>query len=76
MSIYIFAFGDAWVKLGFASKGPYARKAQGFWHLRHPPELCKRLDQRQLLHLWSGSFELEQALRKVLVADCGEFCRA
>ena len=74
--IYVFGFGDAWVKLGYASQGPYRRKSQGFWHARHPPELCGRLDDCKLLHLWSGSLELEQALHKVLVPDCGEFYRA
>ena len=73
--VYLFAF-DAWVKLGFAAKGPFERKAQDFWHLQHPPELCGRLDDCRLLHLWSGCLELEQALHKVLVPDCGEFYRA
>ena len=74
--IYIFSFGEAWVKMGYASQGPWRRKAQGFWHLKHPPELCGRLDECKLLRLWSGSLELEQALHKVLGADCGEFYRA
>ena len=74
--IYLFDFGDAWVKLGYAAKGPYERKARGFWHLQHPPDLCLRLDECRLLRLWSGSFELEKALHKVMVGDCGEFYRA
>ena len=74
--IYIFGFGDAWVKMGYASKGPYVRKSMGFWHVAHPPELCGRLDDCRLLHLWSGSLPLEQALHQVLAPDCGEFYRA
>ena len=75
--IYIFGYGD-WVKMGYTSEGPFERKARGFWHDSHPRALCGRLDDCRLLHYWSGSLPLEEALHKVLVSDCpnSEFYRA
>ena len=63
MSIYIFDFGR-WIKLGYATHGPYVQRASGFWHLQHPQELCGQLDQCQLIQLWSGTLEQEQALQQ------------
>ena len=72
--IYVFDFGP-FVKLGWTRPGPYERLATGFWHVKHPPVLCERLDQCELLHLWEGCLELEQALHELLLPDCGEFYR-
>ena len=62
--IYVFAF-PGFFKIGYASC-PYRRKAMGFWHNKHPSELCGRLDQCTLIHLFEGAIELEEALHKVL----------
>jgi len=72
--IYIFDFGP-YIKLGWTSPGPYERLAAGFWHVKHPRVLCKRLDQCELLHLWEGSLKLERAIHELLLPDCGEFYR-
>ena len=70
--IYIFSFGP-FFKMGYASLGPYERKAMGFWHNKHPEALCHRLDQCTLLHLYTGSEAMEKVLKAALVPDCGEF---
>jgi len=72
--IYVFDFGP-YIKLGWTGPGPYERLAAGFWHVKHPRALCKRLDQCELLHLWEGSLKLERALHDLLLPDCGEFYR-
>jgi hypothetical protein len=74
--IYIFGFGDSWIKMGYTSKGPFERKSRGFWHDAHPRELCGQLGDCKLLALWSGSLMLERALHRVLVPACGEFYHA
>ena len=70
----MFAF-PGYFKLGFASC-PYRRKAMGFWHNSHPSELCGRLDQCTLTHLFEGTEPLELALHALLLPDKGEFYRA
>ena len=69
--IYVFLF-PGYIKLGFTSGCPYRRAAMGFWHNNHPKELCGRLAQCTLTHLYEGTLELEQALHAVL-RGTGEF---
>ena len=72
MVLYIFEF-PAYVKLGLAKRCPYERLQRGFWHNRHPPELCNRLDDVRLLHMFEGGLAEEQALHSALGPCCGEF---
>ena len=74
--LYLFRFGDGWVKLGCATKCPYERLQFGFWQNVHPEALCNKLDDAKLLRLWAGTWLDEQALHAALVKDCGEFYRA
>ena len=64
--IYIFAFGASWVKMGYTGRGPYERRQFGFWHNRHPPALCGRLDQCELVALFAGDEPTEKALHAAL----------
>ena len=73
MVIYIFQFPAGWVKMGVAKHCPSQRLERGFWNNRHPPELCNRLDEVRLLHLFEGGVAEELALHAALVPDCGEF---
>jgi len=50
--LYVFAFGDDWIKVGFTARCPFQRRRHGFWHNVHPTELCGRLGDCELLHLF------------------------
>ena len=50
--LYVFAFGDDWIKVGFTARCPFQRRRLGFWHNVHPTELCGRLGDCELLHLF------------------------
>ena len=71
--LYIFAFGDEWLELGFTSSCPSRRRQQGFWHNVHPPALCGRLDQCALLAAFARDEALEKALHSALAPERGEF---
>ena len=75
MVVYIFGFAG-YVKLGVARRCPYERLQLGFWHDRHPAELCNRLDDCVLLHLFAGGLADEQALHSAFGSDCGEFYKS
>ena len=70
--IYIFNFGS-YFKVGYAAVCPYQRLALGYWHCKHPRELCGQLERCSLLCLYAGSLALEQAVHAALGPDCGEF---
>ena len=70
--IYVLQF-KGWVKFGWALDWP-RRALRGFWHLRHPPELCKKLDEYEVVALFEGgSEELEKNLHRSLGCRVGEF---
>lgn len=75
MVLYVFAF-DGYFKLGYTAHCPYGRLAMGFWHCVHPPELCGRLGECALTHLFDGDEAIERALHAALIPDCGEFYKA
>ena len=72
--LYLFQCYDGWVKLGVA-KDPYKELQRGFWHKVHPVELCNKLEQAKLMHVWAGDWATEQALHAALKAEKahGEF---
>ena len=72
--LYLFDFGE-FVKLGVAGC-LQKRIARGFWHNRHPEELCNKLDDPILLRLWDGDWKIEQALHDYLRFEYGEFSPA
>ena len=67
--LYLFSFGDGWVKLGCA-RCPYERLQRGFWQNVHPEALCNKLDDAKLLRLWAGTWTDEQALHAALLPCC------
>ena len=69
--IYILQFRD-FIKLGWTINWPQRAK-RGFWHLKHPPELCGKLNDYKVIHLFEGgNHELEKALHESL-QGVGEF---
>ena len=60
--IYVFAFGDAYVKMGYHRSCPYRRRAEGFWHNVHPQALCGALDKCEAASAVSALFELGNAV--------------
>ena len=71
--LYVFAFGTSWVKLGYTCRGPYERRQFGFWQNAHPPALCGRLDECELVALFAGDEPTEKALHAALQPSIGEF---
>ena len=69
--LYLFGF-DGFVKLGVA-RCIHERLQRGFWHNRHPTELCNKLGDPILLRLWDGDYAIEQAIHAYLQSDSGEF---
>ena len=72
MVVYIVGFPHGWCKVGFAAC-IHERFERGFWGNLHPPELCCRLADAQLLHLFAGDMATELAMHAALGADAGEF---
>ena len=70
--IYIFAFGDSWVKVGYTDVGPYERRRLGFWHNVHPTALCHRLDECELVALFAGDEPTENAIHAALLPFAGD----
>ena len=70
--IYVFAFGDAYVKMGYHRSCPYRRRAEGFWHNVHPQALCGALDKCELLAAFRGNKATEEAIHAALVAEPGD----
>ena len=69
--LYILQFRD-FIKLGWTTNWPQ-RARRGFWHVVYPPELCGKLNQYEVIHMFEGgSQELEKALHKSL-RGVGEF---
>jgi len=71
--IYIFVW-ESHFKLG-SCNDPFERLERGFWHDVHPVELCGKLDDCRLAHLFKGDLQFEQILHELLIPDCGEFYR-
>ena len=71
--IYIFVW-ETHFKLG-SCHAPFERLDRGFWHDVHPNELCGKLDDCRLTHLFNGDLKFEQILHELLIPDCGEFYR-
>ena len=70
--IYVLQF-KGWVKFGWALDWP-RRGRRGFWHLRHPPELCGKLEEYEVVRVFrGGSEELEKSLHRSLEGRVGEF---
>ena len=70
--LYLFGFGGKFVKFGVASC-LQERLTRGFWHNKHPKELCNELGDPILLRLWDGDLKIEQALHAYLHSEYGEF---
>ena len=69
--IYLLQF-EGYIKLGWTKEWEH-RAARGFWHLRHPPQLCGKLDDYEIIHIFAGGSEdLEKTLHREL-QGIGEF---
>ena len=69
--LYLLKFGS-FVKFGWAKRWEQ-RAARGFWHLKHPPELCGKLDDYEIIKLFEGGTEeFEKSVHKSL-DGVGEF---
>ena len=69
--LYLLQF-EGFVKFGWAKRWPQ-RAMRGFWHLKHPPELCGKLDNYEIIKLFEGgSEEFEKSVHKSF-KGVGEF---
>jgi len=69
--LYLLRF-DGFVKLGW-TKHWETRAMRGFWHLKHPPELCGKLDDYKVIKLFEGGTEeFEKSIHKSM-DGIGEF---
>ncbi len=74
--LYVFKVLDSpFVKMGYTDGCPYRRIATGFWSNVHPEACCGKLgwSSLQLLALYTGSKEQEQAVKEAVPPTKGEF---
>ena len=70
--LYLLRF-DGWVKFGWCERWEF-RAQRGFWHLKHPPPLCNKLEDYKVVKLYvGGSKEFEKAVHKSTEGGVGEF---
>ena len=71
--IYVLQFEKGWIKFGWA-RSWQQRALRGFWHLKHPPALCGKLDNYTVVSLFRGGTEEEEkSLHRSFEGRVGEF---
>ena len=72
--LYVVRFPNGWFKVGHTSSDIWTRACQ-FWTNQHPTELCGKLspDDVEIVALFAGDREEEQAIFARFPPKCGEF---
>ena len=70
--LYILKLEGGFVKVGY-TKQFETRAKRGYWHCKHPTELCERLDDYELIHLYECTEAIEKKIHLSLHERIGEF---
>ena len=71
MSVYVLKF-PGFIKIGWTTDW-IQRASRGFWHLKHPTDLCDKLDEYEVICCFEGSKDFEMGFHRRQRNGIGEF---